>query len=189
MSGTTPRSANSAHSAADNQFAGEITAEMFLSRCGEGLERSLHNSLRPDVDPGTGGHLPEHHQTGAFEFVELFPVGPVTYEIRVRNENSGSVIVGFENADRFSRLHQQSFVVRETLQSCNDGAIGFPTSGGASGSTVDHEISWTLGNLLVKVVHEHAHGSFLLPSLAGDGIASRRANGRGSLNFRFNRHE
>ena len=39
------RSAHSAHSAADNQLAGEIAAEMFLARRGERLERSLHNAL------------------------------------------------------------------------------------------------------------------------------------------------
>ena len=93
------RSAHSAHSAADNQLAGKIAAEMFLAGGGERFERSLHDSLRADVDPRTGGHLPVHHETGALEFVELLPVGPVTYKIRIGDEHARGVIVGLEYAD------------------------------------------------------------------------------------------
>ncbi len=88
---------------------------MFFARCGKCFERSLHDSLRADVDPRTGGHLTVHHESGAFEFVELLPVGPVADEIRICDQHSRRVIVRFENAHGLARLHQQRFVVRKIL--------------------------------------------------------------------------
>ena len=112
----------------------------------------------------------------------------MAHEIRVRDQDSRRVIVSFEYADRLARLHQQRFVVLQILQRRDDGAISFPTARGASRPAVNHQVPGTLGNLFVEVVHEHAHGRFLLPSFAGDGVASRRANGGWSLDFRFNGH-
>src|SRR6185437_16206681 len=65
------------HAPADDQLAAEVAAEMLFACCREGLERSLHNSLRSDVDPRTSSHLAVHHQASALEFVKLLPVGPV----------------------------------------------------------------------------------------------------------------
>ncbi len=61
-------------------------------------------------------------------------------------------------------------------------------SRGTSGSAVNHEILGALSHFLVEIVHQHAHGSFLLPAFAGDGVATWRANGSLGLNFCFNRH-
>ena len=44
---------------------------------------------------------------------------------------------------------------------------------GASGAAVNEEVLGALGNLFVEVVHEHAHGRFLVPALAGERIAAR----------------
>jgi hypothetical protein len=74
-------STHAAHAAADDQLAGEVAAKMLFSSRGKCLERSLHDSLGADVNPGAGGHLAVHHQAGAFEFVELLPVRPVAYQI------------------------------------------------------------------------------------------------------------
>ena len=54
------RPAHSAEAAANNEFAGEIPTEMFLTRCAKGFECALHNSLAPDVNPGTSSHLSIH---------------------------------------------------------------------------------------------------------------------------------
>ena len=59
-------STHSAHATADDQLAREISAKMLLACGGEGLESSLHDALRADVDPGARGHLAVHHQAGAF---------------------------------------------------------------------------------------------------------------------------
>ena len=73
--------AHSAHAAADDQLACEIAAKMLLARRRKGLKRPLHDSLRADVNPGTGRHLTVHHQPGALEFVELLPIRPMADEV------------------------------------------------------------------------------------------------------------
>ena len=93
-----------------------------------------------------------------------------------------------ENSDWFAGLHEQRLVIVKILESGDDGAIGFPTAGRASGSSIDDEIFGTLGDFFVEIVHQHAHGGFLLPTFACDLIAARRANGRWSLDFCFNGH-
>jgi hypothetical protein len=68
--------------------------------------------------------------------------------------------------------------------------ICLPTARRASRAAIDDKILGTLGNVRVEIVHQHAHGSFLLPAFAGDLIAARGANRRWGLSeFRFNRHE
>ncbi len=99
------------------------------------------------------------------------------------------MVVGLEYSDGLARLHQQSFVVLQILQSRDDGVVSLPTARCSAGSAVHDKILGTLGNISVEVIHEHAHGSFLLPAFAGDGVAARRANGRMSLcEFRINGH-
>ncbi len=181
-------STHSAHSAGDDQLAGEISAEMLFTCSGERFEGALHDTLRTDVDPASRSHLTVHHQSGALELVELLPVRPVADEIGIGDEHARGVIVSLEDTDWFARLHQQRLIVRQILQRLDDGAEGFPTARGASGSAVDDEVFGALGDLLVEVVHQHAHGSFLLPSFAGDLVTARRANRSRSLDFCFDGH-
>jgi hypothetical protein len=46
------------------------------------------------------------------------------------------------------------------------------------------------GNFLVEIIHQHAHGGFLLPALAGNLGSARGADGSVGCggNFGFNRH-
>src|SRR5262249_49850411 len=58
-----------------------------------------------------------------------------------------------------------------------------------AGTAIDNQVPWTLCHLVVEVVHEHAHGSFLGPCLAVQLIATRGLERRGVrwLGFCFNR--
>src|ERR1035438_453198 len=78
--------------------------------------------------------------------------------------------------------------VLKMLQRFDDGAISCPTPCGTARSSVHNKVVRTLGDLSIEVVHEHAHGSFLLPAFAGDGVAARRTNRRRGLSFGFNGH-
>ena len=100
------------------------------------------------------------------------------------------MIVRLEHAHGLARLHQQSLVVLQILQGRDDGVVCLPTPRRAPRSAINDKVLGTLGNISVEIVHQHAHGSFLLPAFAGDGVAARRANGgRGLGEFRFNGHE
>src|SRR5204863_3987763 len=52
-------------------------AEVLPGELGEGLEGALEDALRPDVDPGPGGHLAIHHQALALELAEDVPRRPL----------------------------------------------------------------------------------------------------------------
>src|SRR5215471_19456456 len=106
----------------------------------------------------------------------------MTDEIRVRDEDARGVIVRLEDSNGLSGLHEQSFVALEFLQCLDDRAVGFPTTRSAASSAINDEVFGALGDVLVQVVHEHAHGSFLLPSFAGDLVAAGSTNRSGSLN-------
>src|SRR5581483_1096663 len=111
-------------------------------------------------------------------------------EVRVRDQNPRGIFVCLENSDRFSRLDEQCLIIVEILERRNDRVISLPTSRRSPGSAVHDKIFWMLRNLLIEVVHEHAHGSFLLPPFTGNLITARSLNGlvRGGGNLSFNRH-
>src|SRR5207249_5479075 len=56
------RSAHASESGGEYPAARQISAVVLASRFGEGLVRALNDALTADVDPRSGGHLPEHHQ-------------------------------------------------------------------------------------------------------------------------------
>src|SRR3954470_19981969 len=112
----------------------------------------------------------------------------MTNEIGVGDQNARCVIVCLEHSNWLARLHEQCFIVAEILQALDNGAIGFPTTRGASGSSVNDKVFRTLGDFGVEIVHQHAHGSFLLPTLASDLGSARCANRCGSLDLSFDGH-
>jgi hypothetical protein len=57
------------------------------------------------------------------------------------------------------------------------------------GSAVHDKVLRPFGNFVIEVVHQHAHGSFLLPPFAGKQVATRCADGSAGLNFSFNGHD
>src|ERR1019366_4945712 len=97
-------SAHAAHAAADDEFSGKRAAKMFARGGGESFVGALQNSLRADVNPTSGGHLAVHHQAGAVEFVEIFPIIPVTDEIGIRDEDARSILVRAKNSDGLAGL-------------------------------------------------------------------------------------
>ncbi len=115
------RAAHPAQTRGEDPAAAQIAAVMLPARLHERLVRALHDALRADVDPRPGGHLAVHREAAAIEFVEVFPGRPVRDEIRVRDEHPRCVGVGGEDADGFSRLHEQRLIVVEPAQHADDG--------------------------------------------------------------------
>ena len=167
-----------AHAAAatgEGKGAGERAVEALLCHGREGLEGTLQDALGSDVNPGAGRHLAVHHQAFIFELAEVLPIGPVTDKVGVGDEHTRCPLVGLPDTHRLAGLHQEGLVGFEVLQGLHDGIEGLPAAGSASGTTVDHEVLGTLGNLGVKVVHEHAQRGFGLPRLGGDFGSARGA--------------
>ena len=74
---------------------------MFAPGGGKSFERSLHDPLTADVNPGAGSHLPVHGQSHSFEPIELGVIVPLADKIRVRDEYARRFVVRFEFSDGF----------------------------------------------------------------------------------------
>jgi hypothetical protein len=161
------RAAHPAESGGDGQRALERAPEALLRHRGEGFVGSLQDSLRTDVDPGTGGHLAVHRQAELFETTEFRPVGPVSDEVRVGEEHARRPLVRAEHTDRLAGLHQQRLVGFQRRQLARDGVEARPVTRGLARAAVDDQVFGALGDVRVEVVVEHPHRGFGLPVLGG----------------------
>ena len=160
----------SAHTAAatgQGQGSRQRATEVFSGDSAEGLIGSLQDALGSDVDPGPSGHLPIHRETRLFEAPEFWPVGPVSDEVRVGDENPRRPLVGAKDANGLSGLDQQGLVWFQVLKFPNNRVKAWPVPGRLSGAAIDHELFGVFCHLGVEVVHQHAHGTFCLPCLGG----------------------
>ena len=139
---------------------------MLLGHGHKGFVSALHNALRADVDPGSGGHLAVHHQALFIELVKVLPVGPVGHQVGVGQQHPGGVGVGLEHAHRLAGLDQQGFVIFQTGQHLGNAVKAGPVAGGTTDAAVHHQILGALGHVRVQVVVQHAVGGFGEPALA-----------------------
>ncbi len=107
--------AHAAQTAGQNPFALEVAVIMLATGFHEGLVGALHDALRTDIDPRTGGHLAIHGKTLLIQFVEMVPGCPMRHEIGIGDQDAWRILVGAEHADGLARLHQQGFVFVERL--------------------------------------------------------------------------
>ena len=173
------RAAHAAHAAGDDELALQGPAEVSLGQRGEGLEGALQNSLRPDVDPGAGGHLAVHHEALAVELVEVLPCGPFAHQIGVGDDDARRHVVGGKDGDGLAGLDEERLFVAEALELADDGVEALPVARGLADAAVDDEVLGPLGNFGVEIVHEAAEGGFLLPALAAKGVTAGGANDGG----------
>ena len=153
-------------------------AVVLLGRRGEGLVGALQDALRADVDPRAGRHLAVHGEAQRVQAAKLVPVVPVAHQVGVGDQHARRPLVGLKHADRLARLHQQRLVVLQPLEGGHDGVEGLPVARRLAGAAVDDQVLGTFGDLGVEVVHQHAHRGLLLPALAAQLCASRRAHDR-----------
>ena len=137
---------------------------MFPGACGEGLVRSLDDSLGSDVRPAPRGHLTVHREAERLEFVERLPVRPFRDQMRVRDEDPRGVSVGFENGHRLAALHDQGLVVAEALERIDDAVERLPIASRLARPSVDDQLVRLLR--VLEVVFQHPEDGLLPPALA-----------------------
>jgi len=71
-----------------------------------------------------------------------------------------------EFPDRFSRLHKERLVIFKLAQRPDNRVERFPTSRGPACSAVNNKSIRIFGHVWIEIVHEHPHGSFLVPAFA-----------------------
>src|SRR5262249_133871 len=143
-------------------------SKVFARRCRKGFVSTLHDSLSSDVNPASGGHLAVHRKFQRFKTIEFLARRPMGYEVRIRNQYSRSVRESSKRTDRLSGLDKERFVIPEVLQRSNDRVERVPASRCTSRAAIDNELSRIFRNLFVKIVHQHPHCGFLVPTFAGE---------------------
>jgi hypothetical protein len=147
----------------------EVAAEVLASARGEGLVGALHDALGADVDPRAGGHLAVHRQAEGLEALVLGERRPLRDEQAVGEEHARRVLVGFKDALGAAALDEEGLVVAEVAEAGDDAVIVGPRASGLAGAAIDDEVGGVLGHVGVEVVHQHAEGGLLRPTLAGHG--------------------
>src|SRR5262245_26410043 len=77
-----------------------------------------------------------------------------------------------KDTDRFAGLHEKSFVILESLKRSHDRMKSFPTARRPPGPAIHGQLARIFRDVFVEVVHQHPHGGFLMPTFAGDRLAS-----------------
>ena len=67
--------------------------------------------------------------------------------------------------------------------------VAIPIASGFARPAIDHQVARALADFFVEVVHQHAHGGFLLPAFTGKSRAAGSADGCVGWNFSLYRHE
>ena len=140
----------------------------------EGFIGALHDALRADIDPGSGGHLAVHHQALAIQFVEMIPGGPVRHQVGIGDQDAGCVGMGADHGAGFARLHDQGFVGFKLPEAVADQIEVAPGARGAADAAIDHQFMRVFGHVRVQVVHQHPQRGFGLPVFGGQLGASGR---------------
>jgi hypothetical protein len=147
---------HSSHTAGHHEFAAQVSAEMSVGHCRKCFKGALNDSLCADINPTAGGHLAVHHQALTFQLVEVFPVGPGAYQIRVGDQNARRIFVSAKHADRLAGLDQQGLIVLELLQFANDCVKRAPVACSFSRAAVNNQIFRTFRYVRIEIVHEAA---------------------------------
>src|ERR1044071_7189952 len=84
--------------------------------------------------------------------------------------------MGPEFADRFAGLHKKRLVIFQLAQRANNSVETFPISSRSSVAAVNDQPIRRLCHFGIEIVHQHAHGGFLVPALASAFCSTRSPN-------------
>ena len=165
---------HAAQAAGQDPLAGQLTTVMLATCFDKGLIRALHDALRPDVDPRSGGHLAVHGQALLVQFVEMVPVCPMRHKVRVCDQHARRVRMGLDDSDGLTRLNHQRLIRLQVLEAGDDCVEILPCSRSATDAAIDHQFMRVLGYVGMQIVHQHPERRFCQPALGIQFRASRR---------------
>ena len=157
------RAAHAAQTSGQNPTPFPIAIEVLTTRFDKGFIRALHDALRANVNPTARRHLSIHKQTLAVEFIEMFPIRPFGHEVRIGNQHTRRIAVGFKHAHWFTRLHEQGFILVQFFEGSEDGVVALPIARRTTDAAIHHKVLWIFSNFRIKVVLNHAVRCFGQP--------------------------
>src|SRR5262249_43435294 len=106
----------------------------------------------------------------------LVPAAPVWNEVGVGAQHPRRLLARAENADRLELHDDERVVGGEMGGSVDDACASAPATGNLDGAVAAVVLAVVLGDLEDEVVHQHPHGRFLGPALAGQVCSGRGAD-------------
>ena len=170
------RAAHAAASSSHIERPLERPAKVLPRALRKRLIGALQNSLRSNVDPTSRSHLPVHHQPARAQIIEVFLRRPVRHQVGIGDHHARCIGVRANNANRLAALHQQRLVCFQFLQALDDCIEALPVTRGLSAASVHHQVLGAFRHFWIQIVHQHAHGGFSGPGLAGALVSARGAN-------------
>ena len=171
--------AHTAEPCGQDPAPGEIAFVVLATHLDEGLVRALDDALAANIDPGTGRHLPEHHEAFPVELAKMLPVCPGGHQVRVGNQHARRIGVRAKDTHGLARLHEQRLVVAELLERRHDCVEALPVACRLADTAINDEILRPFGDFGVEVVHEHPERCFREPASGVETRARRRLDGPG----------
>ena len=100
------------------------------------------------------------------------------HKIRVGDEYARRERLRFQHGNRLSRLDEKGLIILKPVQGLDDFVKAFPVARRLASTAIDNQFRRLLGDLRIKIVHQHPLRRFLNPSTRGSAVAARRANRR-----------
>src|SRR6266542_1765919 len=142
-----------------------MTAREFRER----LVGTLQDALCTYIDPAARGHLSVHGQAAVLKVAEDAAGGPGGNQQGVRDDDAGRPGMRAEDRNGLPGLNEERFVVLQAAQRVDDRVKRIPRTRGASRAAIHDQVVGAFRHRRIEIVHQHAQGGFLRPSLAGDG--------------------
>jgi len=143
----------------DEEFARQVAvagdAQLEPACVHQGIECAMHDTLRADVHPSAGRHLPVVGDPQGGRQVEVLLVVEHAYHEAIGDDDAGRQGMAGENAERMARFHHQSAILVEDLQIVADQSVLHPVLADLARLAVGDEFVGVEGHVEVKIVVNH----------------------------------
>ena len=90
------------------------------------------------------------------------------HQVGIGDKHARGIRVCLKNADRFTGLDEEGFIIFQRFKRFQDGIEAIPIAGGLTAPAIDHQLQRPLGYFGIQVVLDHAESGFGLPGFAGE---------------------
>ena len=118
---------------------------------------AVHNALRADVHIATGGHLAVLAHSHGVHALPVVGLGVVGDYHAVGDNDSWSILVAGEKAQRMAGIHHKRLLIGHGGQILHGEPVLSPVLEDGSVSAVDNQLVRVLGHSFVQVVLDHGH--------------------------------
>ena len=159
LSGLALSTGHAAQTGGHKQAAGQVAVlgDTQLQTAGveQGVEGAVHDALRTDIHPASGGHLAVVGNAQSRSAVKVLLVIKGAHHQAIGDDDTGSQLVAVEQAQGVTGHDHQGLLVRQDLQILLDQTILHPVLAHLTGLTVGNQFIGVQSHIKVQVVIDH----------------------------------